>query len=126
MYVDGRTATVRAATVDGRSVPAEPVDGGRWSFGLTFHAPPPDGLVLNLELVPVPAGGADAGGTGDGTGDGSGPGDGSAGQGGVRLRVLDGSDGLSGLPGFRPRPAGVGVAGTHTSELALLSRVVTV
>ena len=39
---------------------------------------------------------------------------------GARLRALDGSDGLADLPGFRPRPAGVGVAGTHTSDLLLV------
>jgi hypothetical protein len=40
----------------------------------------------------------------------------------VTLRVTDGSDGLSGLPGFEPRPAGLGVEGSHDSELVLVAR----
>ena len=43
----------------------------------------------------------------------------------VTLRVLDGSDGLDGLPGFTPRPPGVGIAGSHTSEMAVVGRTVT-
>jgi hypothetical protein len=72
---------------------------GAPGFGVVFHAPPPDGVEITLVL------------------DGAGP---------VKLRLLDGSDGLAGLPGFRQRPPGVGVAGTHTSELVLVSRTVTV
>jgi hypothetical protein len=34
---------------------------------------------------------------------------------------MDGGDGLSGLPGFVPRPDGVDVAGTHSSDLVLVS-----
>jgi hypothetical protein len=33
------------------------------------------------------------------------------------LRAVDGSDGLTGLPGYRPRPAGVDTAGSHSSDL---------
>jgi hypothetical protein len=59
-------------------------------FGLEFHAPPADGFELTLVMTgPEP----------------------------LKLRLVDGSDGLDGLPGFRPRPASVGVAGTHTSDL---------
>ncbi|MEU2199483.1 M28 family peptidase [Isoptericola sp. NPDC019482] len=36
------------------------------------------------------------------------------------LRVVAAGGGLEGLPGFRPRPADVGVAGSHTSELVLV------
>ncbi len=68
-------------------------------FRLLFHAPPPAGVTVRLVL------------------DGTGP---------VAFRVLDGSDGLSGLPGFVPRPAGVGVQGSHTSELVLVGTTVTV
>jgi hypothetical protein len=39
----------------------------------------------------------------------------------VTLRAIDGSDGLSGLPGYQPRPDGVGAAGTHSSDLVLVS-----
>ncbi len=35
---------------------------------------------------------------------------------------MDGSDGLSGLPGFRTRPADVGVDGGHESELVLVAK----
>ncbi|HZB51377.1 MAG TPA: hypothetical protein VE547_19985, partial [Mycobacteriales bacterium] len=59
-----------------------------------FHAPPAAGL--DVELVLGGPGGA--------------------------VRVTDGSDGLAGLPGFRPRPPAVGVAGSHTSELVLVAR----
>ena len=44
-----------------------------------------------------------------------------AGGGAAKLRAMDGSDGLSGLPGFQPRPDGVDVAGTHSSDLVLVS-----
>jgi hypothetical protein len=40
------------------------------------------------------------------------------------LRLTDGSDGLDGLPGYRPRPPDVGAAGTHTSDLVLVSALV--
>ena len=71
----------------------------RGAFTLLFHAPPTDGLDLKLTL---------------------------AGTGKLTLRVMDGSDGLAALPGFIPRPAGVGVMGSHTSELALVARTVTI
>lgn len=71
----------------------------RGAFTLLFHAVPTDGLDLTLTL---------------------------AGTGPLKLRVMDGSDGLSDLPGFIPRPPGVGVLGSHTSELALVARTVTI
>jgi hypothetical protein len=43
------------------------------------------------------------------------------GDGPVDLRVTDGSDGLTGLPGYEPRPDGVDAAGTHSSDLVLVS-----
>ncbi len=68
-------------------------------FGLLFHAPPADGITVTLEIT------------------GSGP---------ATIRVMDGSDGLTGLPGFVPRPSGVGVQGSHTSELVLVAHTATV
>ncbi|WP_424937277.1 MULTISPECIES: M28 family peptidase [Bacteria] len=73
-----------------------PTDGG--PFSLLFHAPPRDGLDVTLTV---------------------------AGDGPLQLRLMDGSDGLAGLPGFVPRPEGVGIMGSHTSELAVVARTVT-
>jgi hypothetical protein len=64
-----------------------------------FHAPPADGLVVTLVL------------------DKAGP---------VRIRVMDGSDGLDGLPGFTPRPPGIGVEGSHDSELVAVGKTYTI
>jgi hypothetical protein len=47
------------------------------------------------------------------------------GDGPVSLRATDGSDGLSGLPGFVPRPAAIDAAGTHSSDLVLVSATTT-
>jgi hypothetical protein len=91
--VDG--ATVTSATVDGRSVS----DDGLKDLGITFHAPPADGLPVTLTLSQT------------------GP---------VKIRVMDGSDGLDGLPGFSPRPPGVGVEGSHDTELVLVAKTYTV
>ncbi|MEV4618545.1 M28 family peptidase [Asanoa sp. NPDC049573] len=93
LHVDGATATVDQASVDGFEVPVD--RSGPWSFGLVFHAPPAGGFEVSLTLRP-------------------------AGAGPVRFRVEDGSDGLEALPGFKPRPAGVGVLGSHSSELVLV------
>jgi hypothetical protein len=60
---------------------------------ITFHAPPQDGLQMTFSV---------------------------AGGGTASLRVVDGSDGLDGLPGFEPRPEGVDAAGTHSSDLVLV------
>ncbi|MEV0429431.1 M28 family peptidase [Micromonospora sp. NPDC050495] len=95
LHVETATATVRSATVAGRDVPVKARDG-RWGFGIVFHAPPPEGVELTLTLVP------------------------KAGQ--VNVRVMDASDGLTGLPGFRPRPADVGVVGSHSSEMLAVAR----
>lgn len=64
-------------------------------FALLFHAPPPGGLSVRLTL------------------DGTAP---------VKVRVMDGSDGLDNLPGFQPRPPGIGVVGSHDSELVVVAR----
>nr|WP_221376946.1 M28 family peptidase [Actinoplanes polyasparticus] len=81
---------VESATVEGRPVPVHTP-----GFGFAFHAPPADGIEVELTLR------------------GAGP---------VRFRAMDASDGLSALPGFRPRPAGVGIVGSHTSEMLAVAK----
>ncbi|PTA43065.1 M28 family peptidase [Micromonospora sp. RP3T] len=95
LHVDTRTATVRSASVAGRDVPVKARDG-RWGFGIVFHAPPPEGVEVTLTLT-----------TSTDT---------------VNLRAMDASDGLSALPGFRQRPATVGVVGSHTSEMLAVAQ----
>jgi hypothetical protein len=84
--------SVTAARVAGRGVPE--VALGEDRLWLTFHAPPGGGLQATVTV------------------EGDGP---------VDLRVIDGSDGLDGLPGFEPRPAGVDAAGTHSSDLVVVA-----
>jgi hypothetical protein len=96
VYLKPLGARVLVATVDGRAVDPDVLTD---DFGLLFHAPPADGLRVTLVL------------------DTTGP---------VRFRVMDGSDGLTGLPGFTPRPPGVGVEGSHDSELVLVAKEFTV
>ncbi|WBC12597.1 M28 family peptidase [Micromonospora sp. WMMA1998] len=96
LHVDTTTATVRAASVAGREVPVKTREG-RWGFGIVFHAPPPEGVEVTLTLA-------------------------STGDGPVNLRAMDASDGLSALPGFRARPADVGVVGSHSSEMLAVAR----
>ena len=86
----GADTTVLTATVGGRPLPTGRKAGGGWGFGFVFNAPPPAGVDVALTVQ------------------GTAP---------VRLRAMDGSDGLSGLPGFKPRPAVVGVLGSHSSDL---------
>lgn len=95
LHVDAATATVLRAEVAGRAVPVEAREG-RWGFGLVFHAPPPEGIEVTLTVTP------------------------KAGQ--VALRAMDASDGLDALPGFRPRPPGVRVVGSHSSEMLAVAR----
>jgi hypothetical protein len=38
---------------------------------------------------------------------------------------MDGSDGLESVPGFKPRPPGVGIVGSHTSELLAVAKTYT-
>jgi hypothetical protein len=85
-----------SATVDGRDVPIKDLTG---DFGVLFHAPPADGLKITVET------------------DAAGP---------LKVRVMDGSDGLDGLPGYTPRPPGVGVRGSHSSELVLVAKTYTI
>lgn len=92
----GNHRVVRA-TAAGREVPGYLDRLGR--FGLEFHAVPADGFDLILVMTgPEP----------------------------LRLRLVDGSDGLDAVPGFRPRPANVGIAGTHTSDLVAGAITVTI
>ncbi len=92
-------APVVTATVGGRDLPVDPAtEGQAWGFGFTFHAPPAEGVEVTLTVRA------------------SGP---------VRFRVMDGSDGLSDLPGFRARPTGVGIVGSHTSELLAVAKTYT-
>jgi hypothetical protein len=94
VLLDVRTddGTVTAARVAGRAVPEMALGEDR--LWLTFHAPPAGGLQATVTV------------TGDGP---------------VDLRVIDGSDGLDGLPGFEPRPADIDAAGTHSSDLVVVS-----
>lgn len=91
-------AGLTAAAVAGRPVPADTVAGGPWGFGFVFHAPPAEGIEINLTVRA---------------------------EGPVLVRAMDASDGLANLPGFRARPAGVGVRGDHFSELVAVARTYT-
>ena len=95
-YLRFDDADVVSATVDGRPVPTAML--GR-SFGVLFHAVPADGLSVSVVLART------------------GP---------VKVRVMDGSDGLTGLPGFVARPPGVGVRGSHNSELVVVAKTYTI
>jgi len=90
--------TVTAATIGGREVPATAKPNGPWGFGFVFHAPPAAGVEITLTVKAT------------------GP---------VKFRAMDGSDGLSTLPGFHPRPADVGVLGSHSSELLAVAKTYT-
>lgn len=84
--------TVTAARVAGRAVPeAELGEDRAW---IVFHAPPEGGLPASFSIE---------------------------GGGAVELRVIDVSDGLAGLPGSGPRPDGVDAAGSHSSDVVLVS-----
>ncbi|MGX5657234.1 M20/M25/M40 family metallo-hydrolase [Geodermatophilus nigrescens] len=82
---------VVAARAEARDVPAGTVGEDR--LWLTFHAPPEQGLEATVTV---------------------------AGGGPLRLRVVDGSTGLDGLPGFEPRPPTVDTAGSHTADLVVV------
>jgi hypothetical protein len=86
---------VRARAAGG-AVPEESLGEDR--LLLTFHAPPADGLRLEFAVQ------------------GGGP---------VTVRAVDASHGLSGLPGFTPRPSGVDAAGSHSADLVLVSTTTT-
>ncbi|MGC4803888.1 M28 family peptidase [Micromonospora sp. DT233] len=96
LHVDAGTV-VESATVNGRRLGGgRATDGAPWGYGIVFHAPPPEGVEITLVLA--------------------------AGDRPTTLRAMDGSDGLTAVPGFRPRPADVGVVGSHSSELLAVAR----
>ena len=88
-----RYVPLNASNVESAEVAGRevPVDGG--DLDTRFYAPGEEGFEVRLT---VPAGQP------------------------LDLRVVAAGGGLEGLPGFRPRPAEVGVAGSHTSELVLV------
>ncbi|MCW3812874.1 hypothetical protein ONA91_00180 [Micromonospora sp. DR5-3] len=95
LHVDSGTG-VESATVDGVALGVGRYTRDHpWGFGVVFHAPPPEGVEITLVVTP-----------------------------GHRplLRVMDASDGLAGVPGFRPRPPDVGVVGSHSSEMLAVAR----
>jgi hypothetical protein len=104
--VGGRPVPVDGAAGDGAAGDGAAGDGAAgdgaagdgWGFGFVFHAPPPGGVEVVLTVRAT------------------GP---------VRFRAMDGSDGLAALPGFRPRPADVGVRGDHSSEMVAVARTYT-
>jgi hypothetical protein len=84
--------------VGGARVPVDTVAGGPWGFGFVFHAPPVAGIDVEISVrTPGP----------------------------VTFRAMDASDGLGSLPGFTPRPAGVGIRGDHSSEMVAVARTYT-
>jgi Zn-dependent M28 family amino/carboxypeptidase len=87
---------VTAATVGGRPVPADRAAHDGWGFGFVFHGPPAEGVEITLTL--------------------------RASSGPVKFRAMDGSDGLTALPGFHTRPPDVGILGSHTSELVAVAK----
>jgi hypothetical protein len=83
-----------AATFSQVVVGGRTVSGER-GLNVVFHAPPAEGVeVLLIRTSTDP----------------------------IKLRVMDASDGLTALPGFRPRPADVGVVGSHSSEMVAVAR----
>jgi hypothetical protein len=89
------TTQVVDLTVGGRVVPADKTAGGGWGAGFTFHAPPVEGVEVTIQIR------------------GTGP---------VKLRAMDASDDITAMPGFRARPAGVGVLGSHSSEMVAVAK----
>ena len=92
IYLRVSDVPVLAATVQGRQVPTANLAG---QFQVLFHAPPADGITITMTLASTTP---------------------------ATLRVFDGSDGLDDLPGFTPRPVGIGVKGSHSSELVLVAK----
>ncbi|WP_328464805.1 M28 family peptidase [Actinoplanes sp. NBC_00393] len=86
---------VTAATIGGRPITPAGAAGGGWGFGFVFHAPPAGGIEVDLTVR------------------GTEP---------VRFRVMDASDDVSTVPGFKPRPAAVGVLGSHSSEMVAVAK----
>jgi hypothetical protein len=82
-----------AATVDGLTVPATvtgPSPGGEWGWGFGFYALPADGVEVDLTVA------------------GSTP---------LRVRVVDQSDGLTGIAGYVPPPPTVTWSALPSNEV---------
>ena len=93
VYLELPGASVATAKVQGRDVPAEFTGD---NFGVLFPRPAGRGHHRRAGAQPGP-----------------GP---------TNVRVMDGSDGLAGLPGFTPRPADVTAEGSHDSELVVVAK----
>ncbi|MGE5828335.1 MAG: M20/M25/M40 family metallo-hydrolase, partial [Micromonosporaceae bacterium] len=87
-----------SATVDGVSLPVRPAAAvGGWGWGFVINAVPPDGVEVRLQFATTAP---------------------------VRVRVVDEADGLAGLPGFSPRPPGLGLSLLPT-DITCVGRTVT-
>jgi hypothetical protein len=94
LHIEGNTR-VLAAEIQGQSIVPANQTGQKWGWGFTFHGPPADGIEVTVTVrTPGP----------------------------VIFRVMDGSDGFGGVPGFQERPSNVGVVGSHTSELLAVAK----
>ena len=78
-----------------RGRPVRVLAGGRWRLAVTYYAAPAGGVTVVLRL-----------------------------RGTAAARILDESDGLTGLPGYRPRPADVSPAPAHDADQAVVARTV--
>jgi hypothetical protein len=87
---------VLTATVEGREAPTRIDELHR--FGIVFNGPPGGAVEATLVLKDTAP---------------------------FALRVIDGSDGLSGLPGFDPRPPNVSSLGSHSADLVAVARTYT-
>jgi len=97
LYVDTRSHTVTAATVDGVSVEEAPgqrqdTDPSRWGF--VFHGVPPEGIDVTLEV---------------------------RGERPLQLRVITYRDGLPHVPELTPRPDDLTWSGT-SSNLTMIAK----
>jgi hypothetical protein len=97
LYADTRSHTVTAATVDGIGVEEAPgqrqdTDPSKWGF--VFHAVPPEGIEVALEV---------------------------RGEGPLPLRVVGYRDGLPQVPELRPRPDDLTWSGT-SSNLTMVAK----
>ncbi|GIE86513.1 M28 family peptidase [Actinoplanes regularis] len=94
LHVAAATQVV-SATIGGQTVPVDKSAGGGWGFGFVFHAPPAEGVKVVLTIH------------------GTGP---------VKVRAMDASDNITEMPGFQARPSGVGVLGSHSSEMVAVTK----
>ncbi|WP_436524177.1 M28 family peptidase [Actinoplanes sp. HUAS TT8] len=86
---------VTTLTVAGVQIPADKSAGGGWGTGFIFHAPPAEGVQVVVTIH------------------GAGP---------VKVRAMDAGDNLTEMPGFHARPAGVGILGSHSSEMVAVAK----